>query len=76
MNRTYTAPAKEPTLTEPLTAKEKEIVWMTSEGYTSREIGELMGLSFHTVRGYQKVISEKSGMRTTQFWKLREEESA
>lgn len=74
MNRVYAVPQTNPVLTEPLTERERQVVWYTSEGYTSVEIGELMGLSFHTIRQYQKIITQKSNLRSTQFWKLREDQ--
>ncbi|MBL1321006.1 MAG: response regulator transcription factor [Methylophaga sp.] len=42
-----------------LSAREHEILLLVSKGYTSKEIGEILELSFHTINGYVKNLYKK-----------------
>lgn len=42
-----------------LSAREHEILLLVSKGYTSKEIGEILDLSFHTINGYVKNLYKK-----------------
>ena len=42
-----------------LSAREHEILLLVSKGYTSKEIGEVLELSFHTINGYVKNLYKK-----------------
>lgn len=46
-----------------LTTREIEILTLLAEGRTSREIGELLHLSIHTVENHRSKIRKKLGMR-------------
>lgn len=46
-----------------LTPREKEIIRLISEEYTSREIGEKLFISFHTVERHRKNIIAKLGVK-------------
>jgi two-component system response regulator NreC len=45
-----------------LTAREKEVLKLIGEGYTSREIAEMLFLSIHTVERHRTNIMDKLGM--------------
>ncbi|PQJ36408.1 hypothetical protein BSZ35_09755 [Salinibacter sp. 10B] len=47
-----------------LTIREREVVQMTAEGYTSREIGEQLGISPRTVEKHRENIKGKLGVRS------------
>ncbi|WP_318247430.1 MULTISPECIES: response regulator transcription factor [Microbulbifer] len=47
------------------TRRELEIVELLAEGKTSAVIGELLGISAHTVKNHRKNILKKSGCKTT-----------
>ena len=42
-----------------LSPREHEILILVSKGYTSKEIGEILELSFHTINGYVKNLYKK-----------------
>ncbi len=42
-----------------LSAREHEILLLVSKGYTSKEIGDILELSFHTINGYVKNLYKK-----------------
>ncbi len=42
-----------------LGAREHEILLLVSKGYTSKEIGDILELSFHTINGYVKNLYKK-----------------
>jgi len=44
-------------------SREKEILQLISLGYSRKEIGGLMHLSFHTINDYLKSLFRKSGCR-------------
>ena len=46
-----------------LTPREKEIIRLITEEYTSREIGEKLFISFHTVERHRKNIIAKLGVK-------------
>lgn len=50
---------------DPLSPREREIVQLVAEGYTSRQIAERLGLSTKTVSNHRANIIEKLGVRTT-----------
>ncbi len=45
--------------TDPITARELEILKLVATGRGNREIGEVLGLTEHTVKGYLKTIVAK-----------------
>src|SRR5437773_1970568 len=49
---------------ENLTKREHEIVTLLAKGLQDKEIAEMLGLSFFTVRGYIKNIYEKLHVRS------------
>lgn len=50
---------------DPLTAREREVVQLVAEGFTSREIGERLGVQTKTVQNYRSIVMDKLGVRTT-----------
>jgi len=50
-------------LSEPLTAREKEILQLVLEGKSSKEIAELLGVSIITVYNHRTNIKNKLGIR-------------
>ncbi len=58
------APALPNRLPSPLTKREKEILIAVSDGATSREIAEKLGLTDQTVRNYMTTLLRKIGART------------
>jgi DNA-binding NarL/FixJ family response regulator len=50
---------------DPLSAREREVVQLIAEGYTSRQIADRLGLSVKTVSNHRASIIEKLGVRTT-----------
>lgn len=46
-------------LIEPLTARERQILRLLSEGLTNREIGQRLHLSYETIKWYNKQIYDK-----------------
>lgn len=49
-----------------LTEREKEVVELVTEGKTSKEIGELLNLSRHTVDSHRRNILEKTNVKSFQ----------
>ena len=49
--------------TPELTPREKDIIRLIAEEYTSREIGEKLFISFHTVERHRKNIIAKLGVK-------------
>ncbi|MFZ5815998.1 MAG: response regulator [Bacillota bacterium] len=47
--------------TEQLSPREQEVLRLVASGYTSREIGDRLGLSAKTVEGYRARLAEKLG---------------
>ena len=58
------AAPKSPGLTEALTPREIEILKLIVEGYTNRQIGEQLNISFRTVEGHRANISDKLGLHS------------
>lgn len=58
------APAAKKLLPNPLTEREKEILTAVSNGESSREIAEKLGLTDQTVRNYMTALLRKIGART------------
>lgn len=50
---------------DPLTDREREVLQLVAEGYTSEEIAERTGLKPKTVRNYRTSIMDKLDIRTT-----------
>lgn len=50
---------------EALTSRELEILQLTAEGYTNREIGDRLSISHRTVDKHRENIQKKLGVRTT-----------
>jgi DNA-binding NarL/FixJ family response regulator len=50
--------------TEDLSKRETDVLEYVSRGYTNKEIGEALGLSAETVRGYLKTIYSKLHVRS------------
>jgi two-component system, LuxR family, response regulator FixJ len=51
-------------LQESLTPREKEVYSVVSQGFTHREIGNLLGISPRTVEVHKGRIMEKLGVKT------------
>ncbi len=49
---------------EPLTNREKEVLELIAQGYTNRQIGELLSISVRTVEGHRANLSEKLGLHS------------
>lgn len=45
--------------------REKEVLGLLADGFTTREISAKMNISFHTAATYRKRLREKSGVSTT-----------
>jgi DNA-binding NarL/FixJ family response regulator len=48
-------------LIEPLTARERDILRLMVEGFTNQAIGDVLGLSAGTVKGYAQTVIHKLG---------------
>jgi DNA-binding NarL/FixJ family response regulator len=48
-----------------LTAREKEVVHFLAQGFSSRQIAQQLGISFHTVETYRKNLLSKFKSKTT-----------
>ncbi len=55
---------KQTTSMETLTPRETEILKLIIEGYTNRQIGEELNISFRTVEGHRANISDKLGLHS------------
>jgi DNA-binding CsgD family transcriptional regulator len=49
---------------KPLTEREVEVVQNLSQGKTNKEIGEILGISIHTVKFHLENINKKMGTST------------
>lgn len=49
---------------EPLTNREQETLRLIAQGYTNRQIGELLSISVRTVEGHRANLSEKLGLHS------------
>jgi two-component system, NarL family, response regulator NreC len=54
----------EPTPSEALTAREKEVLILLARGYTNREAGEALQISVRTVEGHRTNLMGKLGLRS------------
>lgn len=61
---TFQSPPARTTETAALSAREKEILELLSEGKVSKEIAEILSISYHTVRVHLKHIYEKLHVRS------------
>jgi DNA-binding NarL/FixJ family response regulator len=50
---------------DPLTAREREILQLIAEGFTSQEIAERLDIKTKTVQNYRTIILDKLGIDTT-----------
>ncbi len=50
---------------DPLTAREREVLQLVAEGFTSAEVGERLGVKAKTVQNTRSAIMDKLGVRTT-----------
>lgn len=50
---------------DPLTAREREILQLIAEGFTSQEIAERLDIKTKTVQNYRTIILDKLGIETT-----------
>jgi LuxR family maltose regulon positive regulatory protein len=57
------APPKSQALAEPLTIRELEVLTLIAQGLTNREIGEQLYLALDTVKGHNRNIFGKLGVR-------------
>jgi DNA-binding NarL/FixJ family response regulator len=57
-------PAHPPTLVEPLTPREVEVLQLLAEGLTNRRIGERLGISEHTAKFHVNAILGKLGAQS------------
>jgi DNA-binding NarL/FixJ family response regulator len=48
-----------------ITPREKEVIHHLARGFTSREIGSQLGISFHTVESYRKSLLAKFNCNNT-----------
>jgi DNA-binding NarL/FixJ family response regulator len=48
-----------------VTPREKEVIHHLARGFTSREIGSQLGISFHTVESYRKSLLAKFNCNNT-----------
>jgi DNA-binding NarL/FixJ family response regulator len=48
----------------PLSLRERQVMQLTAEGYTSREVGEHLGISSRTVEKHRENIKNKLGIQT------------
>jgi DNA-binding NarL/FixJ family response regulator len=48
-----------------ITAREREVVHFLAHGFSSRQIAQQLGISFHTVETYRKNLLSKFQSRTT-----------
>lgn len=44
--------------------QQREVMRLTAEGLTVREIAQVMGLAYPTVRNYRAILYRKFGVRT------------
>lgn len=49
---------------QPLTMREREVVQLTAEGFTSREVGKYLSISARTVEKHRENIKKKLGIQT------------
>jgi two-component system response regulator NreC len=54
----------QPTSVETLTPREIEVLKLIVAGYTNRQVGEHLHISFRTVEGHRANISDKLGLRS------------
>jgi two-component system response regulator NreC len=54
----------QPTSVETLTPREIEVLKLIVAGYTNRQVGEHLNISFRTVEGHRANISDKLGLRS------------
>jgi DNA-binding NarL/FixJ family response regulator len=59
------AAANEAQTSDPLTEREREILQLIAEGYTSHEIADRLGLKAKTVQNHRTNLMEKLGIHTT-----------
>ena len=52
------------TTSSPLTAREREVLELMSQGVTAVQIARMLNISVHTCRGYMKSIHAKLGVRS------------
>ncbi len=57
-------PAAPPQSTETLTPREIEVLKLIVQGYTNRQIGEELNISFRTAESHRASLSEKLGMHS------------
>lgn len=57
-------PARAPSATEVLTARERQILALVADGATNREIGAQLGISTRTVEAHRDSLMRKLGIRT------------
>jgi two-component system, NarL family, response regulator NreC len=59
-----TPPAAPPQSTETLTPREIEVLKLIVQGYTNRQIGEELNISFRTAESHRASLSEKLGLHS------------
>ena len=52
-------------MNSPITRREKEILYLLSRDYTSRELAHQLFISFETVKSHRKSLNRKLGAKTT-----------
>ena len=52
-------PPRPPTLIEPLSARELEVLQLIAQGYSNRDIGARLYLAVNTVKGYNQKLFDK-----------------
>jgi DNA-binding NarL/FixJ family response regulator len=57
-------PAAPPESTEALTPREIEVLKLIVQGYTNRQIGEELNISFRTAESHRASLSEKLGLHS------------
>jgi DNA-binding CsgD family transcriptional regulator len=48
-----------------VTPREKQVMLLLAQGYSSRKIAAEMGISFHTVESFRKKLLHKFNVKTT-----------
>ncbi|HEV2776240.1 MAG TPA: response regulator transcription factor [Solirubrobacteraceae bacterium] len=61
--REHLAQGREATMSDPLSARESEVVKLIAEGLTSREIGAVLSISDKTVERHRANVLEKLGLK-------------
>jgi two-component system response regulator NreC len=64
LDETVSPPKPQETPAEPLTPRETEVLRYIAQGYTNRQIGEVLSISVRTVEGHRANLLGKLGLRS------------